>query len=442
MRAVELIMDKRSGGEHSEAQIRFLVEGYTKGQIPDYQISAWMMAVFFRGMSFRETGYLTRAMIESGEVLPLEGLIGPLVDKHSTGGVGDKISLMLAPLAVACGLKVPMMSGRALGHTGGTLDKLDAIPGFSTKLTNDQIRKALVEVGYFMTGQSEAVVPADRLMYALRDVTSTVESIPLITASILSKKFAEGAQALVFDVKAGRGAFMKTLDEARALAESLVKTAESLGRKSVALLTNMEQPLGRMTGNFLEVEEAVLFLRGEGYEGSGPATDLLELTLRQVGWMLVAGGLCTTVEQGESLARQRLEDGAALKVWEKNVAFQGGDVAKLNLQLGRRRARFKAEVRAEAEGYLAGWDALTCGLAATGLGAGRSTKADLVLPEVGLEFHRKQGQRVKTGETLLTIWADSEAKREEALSRLSQAWSIVPHPVATPALLLGEVTAL
>ncbi|MEI8093160.1 MAG: thymidine phosphorylase [Spirochaetales bacterium] len=441
MRAVELIMDKRSGVELNEAQIRFLVQGYTKGEIPDYQMSAWLMAVFFRGMTFRETGYLTRAMIDSGEVLPLEGIAGPLVDKHSTGGVGDKISLMLAPLAAACGLRVPMMSGRALGHTGGTLDKLDAIPGFSTRLNNEQIRRALLEVGYFMTGQSEAVVPADRLMYGLRDVTATVESVPLITASILSKKFAEGAQALLFDVKSGRGAFMKTTEEAQNLAESLVKTAQSLGRKAVALLTNMEQPLGRMTGNFLEVEEAVLFLRGEGYGGK-PADDLMSLTLRQVAWMLVAGGLVKSVEEGERLAKARLDDGSALKLWEKNVAFQGGDVAALNAQLGKRRAKFHAELRADQNGYHGGWDALTCGLAATALGAGRSTKADLVLPDVGLEFHKKQGDSVKNGEILLTVWADSEAKRDETLSRLSQAWSIVPQPPVAAPLLMGEVTAL
>jgi len=297
-------------------------------------------------------------------------------------------------------------------------------------------------VGYFMTGQSTAVVPADRLMYGLRDVTATVESIPLITASILSKKFAEGAEALLFDVKAGQGAFMKTPEAAQALAESLVKTAQSLGRKAVALLTRMDQPLGRMTGNFLEVEEAVLFLQGKGYEGRPIAPDLLELTLRQVAWMLVAGGLCATVQEGEALARARLADGSALRKWEQNVAFQGGDVALLNSQLLRRRSPFRAEIRADRDGYHGGWDGLACGLAATSLGAGRSRKEDVVLPEVGLEFPLQKGEKVKKGDILLIVWADSEAKRDETLSRLAKAWTISAAPPAEDKLLLGEVTAL
>jgi pyrimidine-nucleoside phosphorylase len=436
MRAVEIITKKRAGHELTEAEIRFLIEGYTGGSIPDYQMSAWTMAVFFQGMSFPETGFLTRAMIESGDVLHLDGVPGPLVDKHSTGGVGDKVSLILAPLAAACGLRIPMMSGRALGHTGGTLDKLDAIPGFSTALTQERIREGLKSVGYIMTGQSKEVVPADRLLYALRDVTGTVESIPLITASILSKKFAEGAEALIFDVKAGRGAFMDTPEKARALAESLVGTAKSLGRKAVAVLTDMGQPLGRMTGNFLEVEESVLCLRGQG-----PA-DLMALTYRQVAWMLVAGGVCPTVADGEALARKKLEDGSALKKWEESVAFQGGDVKKLNAQIGVRRAPFHGTLTASASGWHAGWDALECGLAATALGAGRSTKEDAVLPDVGLEFLAKKGDQVEKGQGVLKVWAESQAKLDETLSRLAKAWTLSAQKPAADALVLGEVTAL
>ena len=436
MRAVEVITKKRSGQELTEAEIRFLIQGYTKGEIPDYQMSAWTMAVFFQGMSFAETGYLTRAMIDSGDVLHLDGVPGPLVDKHSTGGVGDKISLILAPLAAACGLRVPMMSGRALGHTGGTLDKLDSIPGFTTALSQERIREGLKSVGYIMTGQSKEVVPADRLLYALRDVTATVESVPLITASILSKKFAEGAEALIFDVKSGRGAFMDTPEKAQALATSLVETARSLGRKAVAVLTDMGQPLGRMTGNFLEVEESILCLRGQG------PSDLMELTYRQTAWMLVAGGIVKTVAEGEALARRKLEDGSALKKWEESVAFQGGDVNKLNAQVGVRRSPFQGELKAPSTGWHGGWDALECGLAATALGAGRNKKEDAVLPEVGLEFLAKKGEKLSSGQGVLRVWADSQAKLTETLSRLEKAWTLLANPPAPEPLVLGEVTAL
>ena len=304
MRAVELIMKKRDGGAFTDAEIAFLVQGFTRGEIPDYQFAALLMAIVLKGMTPGETAALTGAMIASGEVLDLSGVPGPLVDKHSTGGVGDKISLVLAPLAAACGLRVPMMSGRSLGHTGGTLDKLEAIPGFRTDLSHERFVRALNEVGFAMIGQSEAVVPADRKMYALRDVTGTVESIPLITASIMSKKFAEGAQALVFDVKCGSGAFMKTRGDARALADSLVRTGQGLGRKVVAVLSDMDQPLGRKIGNFLEVEEIIDCLRGRG-----PA-DVVDLTIRLVAWMLVAGGICPTAAAGRGTrpgpARRRL----------------------------------------------------------------------------------------------------------------------------------------
>lgn len=436
MRAVEIITKKRSGAELTQAEIEFLIQGYVAGSVPDYQMSAWTMAVFFQGMTFAETGYLTRAMIASGGVLDLTGVPGPLVDKHSTGGVGDKISLMLAPLAAACGLRVPMMSGRALGHTGGTLDKLDAIPGFRTALTGEDVRRGLREVGYIMTGQSAEIVPADRLLYALRDVSGTVESVPLITASILSKKFAEGAEALIFDVKAGRGAFMDTMEKAKTLATSLVETARSLGRRAVAVLTDMGQPLGRMTGNFLEVEEAVLCLRNQG-----PA-DLMELTYRQTAWMLVAGGLARDVTEAEALARKNLENGAALERWERNVAFQGGDVQLLNSQIGKRRAPLSADVTSPRAGWHGGWDALECGLTATALGAGRSTKEDKVSPDVGIEFLARRGDKLDAGQGVARIWADSQAKLDAALSRLSKAWALADSAPSAQPLIQGEVIAL
>ncbi len=320
MRAVDLIVKKRDGGTFDTAEIRFLVEGFTRGEIPDYQFSSLLMAIVLKGMTAAETGALTKAMIDSGETIDLASVPGALVDKHSTGGVGDKISLVLAPLAAACGLTVPMMSGRSLGHTGGTLDKLESIPGYRTDLSADRFRQGLREVGYAMIGQSEDVVPADRRMYALRDVTGTVESIPLITASIMSKKFAEGAQGLVFDVKTGAGAFMRERDQARALARSLVDTGRGLGRKVAAVITDMDQPLGRKVGNFLEVEESIACLRG-----TGPAEEV-ELTCRLAGWMLHLGGISAGADEGTELARRRLADGSAWERFLRNVAFQGGSV--------------------------------------------------------------------------------------------------------------------
>ena len=285
MRAVDLIVKKRQGQSLSDEEISFLIGGYVAGDIPDYQMSSLAMAVFFKGMSAEETGYLTRAMIDSGDTIDLSAIRAPLVDKHSTGGVGDKVSLILAPLAAACGCTVPMMSGRALGHTGGTLDKLESIPGYRTDLSVERFTDLLKATGFAMTGQSEQIVPADRKLYALRDVTGTVESIPLITASIMSKKFAEGAQSLVFDVKCGSGAFMKTLDDARELAESLVRTGNSLGRRIRAVISDMEQPLGLMVGNFLEVREVAAVLQGGGPE------DLIDLTIRLTAHMLILAGL-------------------------------------------------------------------------------------------------------------------------------------------------------
>lgn len=436
MRAVDLIVKKRQGEELTRDEIRFLIQGYVQGSIPDYQISAWAMAVFFRGMSFEETGFLTRAMIDSGEVFDLSGVDGFLVDKHSTGGVGDKISLILAPLAAACGVKVPMMSGRALGHTGGTLDKLDAITGYSTALDADQIVRGLQTTGFIMTGQSARVVPADRLLYALRDVTGTVESVPLITASILSKKFAEGAQALIFDVKCGGGAFMKDLESARALAVSLVETGRSLGRQVVATITDMNEPLGRMTGNFLEVEESVRVL-----EGTGPA-DLVALTLRQTAWMLVAAGLVATVEAGEELARARLADGSALAKFYENVAFQGGDVAKLKKDLGKRRAYFSQDVTAPAAGFVTAIDAYGAGILACSLGAGRNTKDDVVLANVGLEFFKKVGEKVAAGEVLVRVYGEDSEKLGQALKQAQKLFTIGADAPPPRKLILEEITAL
>ncbi|MDR1748731.1 MAG: thymidine phosphorylase, partial [Spirochaetaceae bacterium] len=320
MRAVDIIMKKRVSPreELTREELEFLIGGYVRGEIPDYQVSAWLMAVCFNGMTFTETKQLTEIMLNSGETIDLTGIAGPFVDKHSTGGVGDKISLSLAPVAACLGIKVPMMSGRALGHTGGTLDKLDAITGYRTNLTVPQFRSIIGETGYAMTGQTKEIVPADRLLYALRDVTATVESVPLITASILSKKFAEGSESLVFDVKWGSGAFMKTPEEAEKLAQSLVQTTAAMGKKSCALITDMNTPLGNTVGNFLEVEEILECLDGTSSAGKG-IDDIMELTCAFGSWMAIFGGKTRDFSSGVEMCRRVIESGAAMERFLKNV---------------------------------------------------------------------------------------------------------------------------
>jgi pyrimidine-nucleoside phosphorylase len=418
MRAVDLIVKKRQGEALSQEEISFLVQGYVEGNIADYQMSSFAMAVFFQGMSFEETGYLTRAMIDSGRVIDLSGIEAPLVDKHSTGGVGDKVSLVLAPLAAACGCTVPMMSGRALGHTGGTLDKLESIPGYRTDLSEERFIELLRRTGFAMTGQSEQIVPADRKLYALRDVSGTVESIPLITASIMSKKFAEGANALVFDVKCGSGAFMKTLEEARELAVSLVRTGSSLGRRIRAVISDMDQPLGRRVGNFLEVREAVETLRGGGPK------DLLDVTIRLAAHMLVLAGLQPDIPRAEAECRRKLEDGSAWEKFIENVELQGGEVQTVEKAEGGPRADRIEAARAHESGYVQRIDAYRVGIAAGMLGASREKKEDTVAPDVGIELLKIQGQEVQKGEELCLIHGRDSQSISRVRSYLQSAFSI------------------
>ncbi|MDA3850181.1 MAG: thymidine phosphorylase [Spirochaetaceae bacterium] len=436
----DIIMKKRAGEAHSPEEIKFLIQGYVSGEIPEYQISAWLMAVYFQSMSFTEAGYLTRSMIDSGKVFHLKGLKGPLVDKHSTGGVGDKLSLILAPIAASCGLQIPMMSGRALGHTGGTLDKLDSINGYSTALSEKDFQEIIKKCGFAMTGQSKDVVPADRLMYALRDVTATVESIPLITASIMSKKFAEGAQSLIFDVKCGSGAFMKTQDDARALAESLVETGRSLGRKVVAVITDMNEPLGKMVGNFLEVEESILALQGQGPE------DVMEVTYRLTAWMLVAGGICTTVEEAETLCRKKIHSGEALQAFLENVKLQGGDPEELLAQVGKRRSKYSRDILSGRTGIIQSIDSFAVGLAGVTLGVGRNKTEDPVEPLAGIEFHKKTGDRVNKSERLCTLYGEDPDLLKEAARVVENSMVIEESSTIKknkPAsLILEEITAL
>jgi pyrimidine-nucleoside phosphorylase len=418
MRAVDLIVKKRQGQALSEEEISFLVGGYVAGDIPDYQMSSLAMAVFFKGMSAEETGHLTRAMIDSGTTIDLSAIQAPLVDKHSTGGVGDKVSLVLAPLAASCGCTVPMMSGRALGHTGGTLDKLESIPGYRTDLSAERFTELLRRTGFAMTGQSEQIVPADRKLYALRDVTGTVESIPLITASIMSKKFAEGAESLVFDVKCGSGAFMKTLDEARALAVSLVRTGNSLGRRIRAVISDMDQPLGLTVGNFLEVREAA-----EVLQGGGPK-DLIDLTVRLTAHMLILAGLKPDLESAEEHCRETLEDGSAWKKFLENVELQGGDADAVQEREGGPRAPLIEPVEGAESGFIQRIDAYQIGIAAGLLGASREKKEDAVLPDVGIELKKVQGDAVQVGETLCLIHGRDSERIDRARLIVQEAYSI------------------
>jgi len=434
VRAVDIIMKKRDARALEPEEIDFLVQGFSRGEIPDYQMAALLMAVVLRGMDPQETATLTRAMIASGDVLDLSGVPGPLVDKHSTGGVGDKISLVLAPVAAACGIRVPMMSGRSLGHTGGTLDKLESIPGYRTDLSPERFRRALSTIGFAMIGQSETVVPADRRMYALRDVTGTVESVPLITASIMSKKFAEGAEALVFDVKCGSGAFMKNLDEARALASSLVSTGKGLQRKVVAVITDMEQPLGRKVGNFLEVEESADCLQGKG------PVDIVDLTCRLAGWMLVLGGKASSPAAGEALARKRLSDGSAWELFLKNVEFQGGQTDCLLHPEKGPHAPIVRPLTASSAGRVGRIDAFKVGLASVVLGAGRSRKEDVVLPGVGIHILKSAGEVVSRGDELCLVRGETEEKVQEALRMLAPAWQVTEAALERRRMILEEIT--
>lgn len=435
MRAVDILMKKRAGETLTEAEIRFIIDGYVKGEIPDYQISALLMAIFFRGMTAKETAILTETMLDSGDRMDLSGIPGPFVDKHSTGGVGDKISLPLAPMVAACGVKVPMMSGRALGHTGGTLDKLESIPGYRTGLELSEFRKGLIEDGFAMTGQTARVVPADKKLYALRDVTATVESIPLITASILSKKVAEGADGIVFDVKCGSGAFMKTYNDARALASSLVATGTAMGKRVVAVLTDMSQPLGYKVGNFLEIEETLDCL-----EGKGPQ-DVMELTFRLGAWMLVLGGAAETIEEGRARCEEAISSGAALERFYRNVVRQGGNVGQMLKRRGSWRSDFARELKAENDGYIESIDALDIGLAGVYLGVGRNRTEDNVSPTAGFIFEKKRGDLVKKGDRIAIAYGKDEASLDPAMALARKAVSISKEAPQPLSLVIEEITA-
>ena len=433
MRAVDIIVKKRNGSDLGSDEIAFLVEQYTGGHIPDYQISAFLMAVYFQGMTFDESAALTRSMLASGSVLDLSSLPGAKIDKHSTGGVGDKISLLLAPLVAACGVKVPMLCGRALGHTGGTIDKLEAVPGYRTSLDEPEIRRVLEETGFVFMGQTERIAPADRLLYALRDVTGTVESVPLITASILSKKAAEGSDGFVFDVKAGRGAFMKSEEEALTLARSLVRTAALLGKKARAVITAMDEPLGRMVGNLCEIKETV-----ECLSGRLPA-DIEEVTYTLGAHMLMLADNGLKKEEGKARCRRALENGDALALFLKNIAAQGGDAAAVAQPDTIRLAPQETTITASSAGWVSEVDAFRIGHAAVLLGAGRARRDSVIVPGAGIELLKKTGDRVERGQELCRLYADTTTNMTEAAEEVRGAYDIADKAVPQHGWILREL---
>ncbi len=433
MHPVEFIRIKREGGEHEPEALASWIQAIVRGEIPDYQISAWLMAVYFRGMSARETVVLTREMMHSGTVLSWEGIPGPLMDKHSTGGVGDKISLPLAPLVASLGIRVPMISGRALGHTGGTLDKLESIPGFRTDPTPDEFRRWIQDVGVAIIGQTGELAPADRKLYALRDATATVESIPLIASSIMSKKLAEGVEGLVLDVKTGSGAFMSREEDARELARVMVEIGKGMGRKVRALLTNMDQPLGECVGNALEVRESARILKGEGPE------DVRTLTLVLAAHMLDLAGKAGTFEEGVQKAEEALNDGRAYRKWEEMVQNQGGDPEAIWKPVFLD-VRHVEAFRADRSGVVEAMETRLVGMAATVLGAGRSRAEDAIDPAVGLKVYRKVGDEVRAGDVLVEIRANDPGRLEQARAYLQRAYRIGEGPVSTRPLVLDVLT--
>ncbi len=424
MRMLDLLLKKRSAGEHSAGELQFIADGAASGSIPDYQLSAWLMAAFLNPLSRKETAALTRAMALSGRKLDLKGLGRFRVDKHSTGGVGDGVSLALAPVAAAAGVIVPMMSGRGLGHTGGTLDKLESVRGFKVRLSPGRVYRQLEAAGLCMFGQTKELAPSDKKLYALRDASSTVESLPLIVASILSKKYAEDITGLVMDVKYGSGAFLENFKKSRELATALIDTAKLLGIRCVAVLTAMEEPLGLAVGNAMEMEQSIRILRGE----AGPA-DFMEVLEVLSGWMICLGGKARTPEEGAAKARAVIADGSALEKMRLMVRWQGGDTRVIDdPEKFLPRAQMSAEVRAAKAGYLVKMDARTVGRASVVLGAGRARAEDAVDFGAGILLRRKVGDRLGAGEIIARLYASDSAKLREGKKMLESSLATGPRP--------------
>ena len=430
MRPVELIEQKRNGGEHDPAELGGLVLSYARDEVPDYQMAAWCMAVFFQGLTARETHALTDAMVRSGETIDLGAALGrKVVDKHSTGGVGDKTSIAVGPIVAACGVPLGKMSGRGLGHTGGTLDKLESIPGFRVELTTEELVAQLRDVGMAIVGQTADLVPADKKLYALRDVTATVDIVPLIASSIMSKKLAAGAQAIVLDVKVGDGAFMKTLDDARVLAEQMREIGTMAGREVTCLLTDMDQPLGRAVGHALEVHEARDTVRGDG------PGDFTELVLEAAARLLAYSDLGIDVEEGRRRAQAAVDDGSALDTFERWIRAQGGDPSPDALEL----APIRRVVSATRDGIVTRLGARDIGNAALELGAGRRTKADAIDHAVGVLCFAKRGDTVLAGDDLAEVHARDDEAAEQAAAAVLGAYAVGDAAPAERGILLDVV---
>jgi pyrimidine-nucleoside phosphorylase len=438
MHAVDLIRKKRDGEELTPEEIGFLVRGAATEVIPDEQLAAWLMAAFLRGLSLAEVDALTTAMKFSGEIFDPSPLKRFAVDKHSTGGVGDKTSFLVAPIAAAAGLVVPMISGRALGHTGGTLDKLESIPGYRTQLSLKEMEQVLSKVGASIVGQTKNLVPADRVLYALRDRTSTVESPYLICASIMSKKLAAGLNGLVLDVKTGSGAFLRRKKDALFLAALMVETGERAGTSTAALLTSMNQPLGRMAGNWIEVQESLDLLAGKRHPLN---EDLRELSLILAGWMIFLGGMSDTAETGRDRAEEILDSGRALEILVEMVKVHGGNTAVFEEPEKFHSPVFRKDFLADRSGYLAQVDCTQVGWAVQRLGAGRERAGEPVSPHAGLEMHVKLGNRVETGEPLCTLFSDNESRFTEPEDLLRQALLIADEPTPADPLIQEIITA-
>jgi pyrimidine-nucleoside phosphorylase len=420
MRMIDIIIKKRDGGKLTYKEFEFIAKGAAGGFIPDYQLSSWLMACFLNGLDEEETSYLTRAMGFCGKRLDLRSIRGLKVDKHSTGGVGDGISLGLAPIVASCGVYVPMMSGRGLGHTGGTLDKLESIPNFQTRLSYSHIINQLRKIGVCMFGQTQELAPSDRKLYALRDATGTVESIPLIVASILSKKYAEGIDALVLDVKFGSGAFMKRYNDSKKLATALVKTANSLGIKTIAVLSNMEVPLGRAIGNSIEMEQSIRILKGEKI-----AWDFEELLYTLCGYMIYLGRKARSVDEGIEMAQKSVKTYRALEKLREMIKWQKGDTRVCDdPKTFLPRAKIVKEIRAFRDGYISKMDAYTIGWASVVLGVGRTKAEDEVDPKAGIWLDKKYGDYVRKGDLIASIYGSDLKKVEEASEMFKKAISI------------------
>ncbi|UCH65220.1 MAG: thymidine phosphorylase [Ignavibacterium sp.] len=434
MNIVELIIKKRNGLPLTKEEIFFFTNSFTNGKISDYQFSALLMAICIKGMNKKETSYLTEAMLYSGIVVNLDRIKGPKIDKHSTGGVGDKTSLIIAPIVASAGVNVPMISGRGLGHTGGTLDKLDSIPGFRTNLNLKEYKEILRKCGTVLIGQTKEIAPADKLFYQLRDVTGTVESFPLITGSIMSKKLAEGIDGLVLDVKTGSGAFMRKTSDALSLANLLISTAKSFDKQVIAFITDMNQPLGNNVGNWLEVEESINVLKGKA-DG-----DLLKLSLSLAGAMIYMGGKSKSISSGIKIAQEKISNGDAFNKFVEVVSLQGGNPKFILNPEKYRKPRFVKRVRASRGGFIKAIDNYTIGMASLELGAGRKSLKDKIDPKAGIIFKRKIGDKVKKSETIAELHSDSKTKIDIASEMILNSISYSNKKVAVPRLIKKVIT--